>query len=179
MEIGTAKFDLRFDLYETYRGLDGYLEYASDLFDRATIERMGQHYLTLLEAIAANPDRRIGDLPLLTPAEREQMLVTWNRTAAPSPQDTCVHDAVAAAAARAPQAAAVISAEGTLGFGELDRRAAHLAAYFAPAASAPTWSSRSASSARSTPSSLSSAWSRPAAPTCHSTRPIRGSGSPS
>jgi amino acid adenylation domain-containing protein len=128
VEIGTSKFDLRVDLYETHRGLDGHLEYCTELFDRATIERMAGHYQTLLAAVVANPDAGIGDLPLLTAVE-EQQIVAWNRTEFGYPEDVCVHELVATQARRIPEAIAVISAEGHLTFGELNARADQLAAY--------------------------------------------------
>ena len=59
--------------------------YDTSRFDDATIRRMGGHFQTLLEGMAANPSQRIHDLPLLTAAERHQLLVEWNETAAPSP----------------------------------------------------------------------------------------------
>jgi len=129
VEIGTAKFDLRFDLYETNRGLDGHLEYCSSLFDRATIQRMVGQYLTLLEAVVADPDTRIDDLPLLTTDERVQLTTAWNSTEAEYARDTCVHDLVAAQAQRAPQAAAIVSVDGQLTYAELDRRAGQLAGW--------------------------------------------------
>ena len=65
----------------TVRGqqLTGTLEYNTDLFDAATIERMLGHFRTLLEGIVADPDQRLSELPLLTAAERQQ-LADWNAT---------------------------------------------------------------------------------------------------
>ena len=56
------------------------LEYSTDLFERATIQRMLGHFQRFLEGIAADPDQRIGQLPMLTEAERRQLLVEWNDT---------------------------------------------------------------------------------------------------
>ena len=66
IENTTAKFDLSLCLQETGAGLQGYLEYNTDLFEASTIERMIGHLLTLLEAVVANPGQRIADLALLT-----------------------------------------------------------------------------------------------------------------
>src|SRR5262249_48874573 len=127
VEIGTSKFDLRFDLYETNRGLDGHLEYCSDLFSRETIERMAGHYQRLLAGIVEDVNQRLSELPLLTAQEREQLLVAWNQTDADFASDECIHEAVEAQARRAPEAVAVISSEGRITYGELDRKANELA----------------------------------------------------
>ena len=87
----TAKFDLAMSLTENDGKLMGGLEYATDLFDAATIERMVGHFLRVLEGIVADPECRIGELPLLTAAERHQLLVEWNDTAADYPRDQCIH----------------------------------------------------------------------------------------
>ncbi|MES2758519.1 MAG: non-ribosomal peptide synthase/polyketide synthase [Pseudomonadota bacterium] len=121
MDAGSsAKFDLSLTMAETANGLEGSLEYASDLFERATIERMAGHFETLLGAIVANPECRIGALPMLGAAEREQLLVGWNRTAAAYPRDRSLHALFAGQAAIGPQAAAVIDGARTVSYAELD-----------------------------------------------------------
>ena len=72
VESGTAKFDLTLSMRDTEQGLHGTLEYATDLFDHATISRMLRHFQALLEGIAAHPEHRLADLPLLTQAEQHQ-----------------------------------------------------------------------------------------------------------
>ena len=138
-DAGIAKFDLTLSMLENTGpggGLSGALEYATDLFDEATVARMAGHFRTLLEAIAADPAQRIGDLPLLTAAERRQILEDWTATAAPFPADRCVHELFAEQAARTPDAIAlefVNSAEAngastsTLTYRELNERANQLA----------------------------------------------------
>jgi amino acid adenylation domain-containing protein len=126
VDTGTAPFDLAFDLGEGPAGLAGGLEYSTDLFDRDTIVRLAGHFATLLLGIVADPGARLSELPLLTAEEREQ-LRAWNGTAAESSPRACVHELVAAQAARAPDAPAVVSAAGTLTYGELDRRANRVA----------------------------------------------------
>ena len=66
--------------------IDLEVEYSADLFDEARIVRMVGHFRTLLEAVAASPDQRLSDLPLLTEAERHQLLVEWNQTEVAYPQ---------------------------------------------------------------------------------------------
>ena len=62
MENGTALSDLTLELYDDSEGLYGLLEYSTDLFDAATIERMVGHYCTLLESIVANPEQKLLDI---------------------------------------------------------------------------------------------------------------------
>ena len=105
----------------------GILQYASDLFDRSTIERWSGHFLRLLEGIVAEPETRISRLPLLSEAERRQILVEWNATGAPYPQDKCVHELFEAQAAKTPDAVAVVFGEEEVSYGELNTRANRLA----------------------------------------------------
>jgi amino acid adenylation domain-containing protein len=108
IERGTAKFDLTLAMMETAQGLSGEWEYNTDLFDAATIRRMMGHFLTLLEAIATNPRQRISELPLLTEAERHQILVEWNNTVADYPKDKCIHELFEAQVERTPDAVTVV-----------------------------------------------------------------------
>src|SRR5690606_6020211 len=103
------------------------LEYNTNLFAPQTIERMARHITTLLEAVAEAPDTRITELPLLTEAERRQILVEWNDTAAPYDRERCLHESFEALAAQHPDAGAVVCGEEVLTFGELNRRANQLA----------------------------------------------------
>ncbi|MDW8319701.1 MAG: condensation domain-containing protein, partial [Anaerolineae bacterium] len=108
-DAGVSKFDLTLSVVEDAAGGLGLaLEYATDLFNRDTIERVAGHLRTLLEAIAADPDRRIGDLPLLTPAEAQQILVDWTATDAPFPADKTVVDLFEEWVDREPDTVAVV-----------------------------------------------------------------------
>ena len=125
----SAKFDLSIGLTDTAGRLSGYLEYATDLFDAATIERMAGHWRALLEGIVADPETPVGELALLTPAERRQLLVEWNDTAADYPRDRCIHQLFEAQAARTPDRVAVLLDDQQLTYAELDARANQLAHY--------------------------------------------------
>lgn len=81
-ESGTSKFDLTLMLTDGGDSIDLEMEYSTDLFDDARIERMVGHLNTLLEAIATNPEQRLSDLPLLTSTERHQLLMELNPVAA-------------------------------------------------------------------------------------------------
>ena len=82
----TAKFDLMLTITEREGALDATLNYNADLFQAATIERMLGHFQTLLEGIVHDPDQRISDMPLLTQAEKHQLLEEWNDTEPRIPQ---------------------------------------------------------------------------------------------
>src|SRR3977135_2123068 len=79
----TAKFDLSLHMFETPTGLQGFIEYATDLFDRGTIERLIGHFENLLSGVVAAPQRRISKLPLLSEEELHRLLVECNDTAVP------------------------------------------------------------------------------------------------
>src|SRR5205807_3571413 len=83
-------------------------------------------FARLLDAIVADPERRIAELPLLGEAERRQ-LAAWTGTVAPYSEDRCLHELFAAQAARTPDAPAVICEDRTLSYRELERRANRLA----------------------------------------------------
>src|SRR5207244_6799506 len=93
IDTGVSSFDLALEVAETLQGLSCMVTYNTDLFESATIARMLAHLQTLLEAILADPNRPVSDLPLLTEATRRQILVDWNDTAADFPKDACVHEA--------------------------------------------------------------------------------------
>src|SRR6185312_3478346 len=95
VESGTAKFDLLLTLAEVDGGLQGVFEYAADLFDGATIERLGERFAALLRGALADPSRRLSDLPLLTAAEEREVLTDWSGTTVPWPRETPVHRLVA------------------------------------------------------------------------------------
>jgi amino acid adenylation domain-containing protein len=124
---GTAKFDLRVDFWEGAQGLEAKFEYSTDLFEPATIRRMMEHFQILLESIVADPDRRIGDLRLLSAEEEHRLLVEWNRTDSAYPRQACVHELFEAEAARHPDATAVVYGDTRLTYGELNRWANRIA----------------------------------------------------
>ncbi|HEY7592091.1 MAG TPA: amino acid adenylation domain-containing protein, partial [Actinophytocola sp.] len=119
---GWTKFDLTVDVTERADGIDGVLEYATDLFDAETVAAMADRLVRLL---AADPDTPIGAVDLLTAGERALILAT-NETAADVP-DRTLHELVAEQARANPDAPAVVDATGALTYGELEARADRLA----------------------------------------------------
>jgi amino acid adenylation domain-containing protein len=124
-QSATAKFDLSLQLAATGDGLRTAIEYATDLYDDATIERMLGHFHALLAAAVANPDAPIAALPLLGDDERRALLA-WNDTARDY-RRVPVHVLAAEQAARTPDAPALVRGDERMTYGELDRRANQLA----------------------------------------------------
>jgi amino acid adenylation domain-containing protein len=129
MDIGTAKFDLALALYDEPDGLRTLIEYNTDLFDTATIDRMIAHFQTLLTGIVANPNRKISDLPILTDREKHQLLVEWNNTEQDYPIDQCIHELFEAQVEKSPDAVAVVLDNQRLTYRELNTQANRLAHY--------------------------------------------------
>ncbi|WP_275346325.1 non-ribosomal peptide synthetase [Xenorhabdus bovienii] len=123
----SAHFDLTLSLTETETGLTGDLEYASDLFDPTTVERMIEYFKQVLTEMAADATQAIARLPILPASERQQLLTDFNATQADFPQDALIHQLFESQAAHSPDATAVVFEDQTLSYGELNRRANRLA----------------------------------------------------
>ena len=124
----TVKFDLDFAVAENQGEIDMVIEYATDLFDARTIERMAGHWRVLLEAIASDPEQRVSRLPLLTAAEVAEM-EQWNATVAEYPRDRCLHELFEAQVQRTPHATALVFENERMDYAELNARANRLAHY--------------------------------------------------
>ncbi|HKR49075.1 MAG TPA: amino acid adenylation domain-containing protein, partial [Pseudonocardiaceae bacterium] len=122
----TAIFDLTCEFRVLPGELRGALTYSTDLFDRGTIERMVEQLSVLLAAVAADPHRPVGRLPLLPAQERHRLLVEWNRTGRAVPAAT-LPAVFTTAVTRTPQAPAVISEAGVLSYAQLAQRVNRLA----------------------------------------------------
>jgi amino acid adenylation domain-containing protein len=126
-EPATAKFDLSLYMLERGGRIEGFFEYATDLFDAATLQRLAEHLQVLLQGIVADPQCRIGKLPLLRPTERDRLLLQWNATETDYPRDKCLHDLFMEQAAKTPDAVAVVYEGRELSYDELDRLSSQLA----------------------------------------------------
>ncbi|MGW0853449.1 amino acid adenylation domain-containing protein, partial [Streptomyces sp. NPDC002624] len=129
---GTSRVDLTFSLAEQFRpdggadGLVGAVEYATDLFDAATVELLFERWARLLRAAVAEPDRPVSRIDLMSAAERHRLLSEFNDTAAELPTEAV--PALFARQVRATPDAVAVVADGTeLTYAELDRRADTLA----------------------------------------------------
>jgi amino acid adenylation domain-containing protein len=126
-DSGMAKFDLTVEMREEDEGLSCAFEYSTDIFEEATVTRMILHFRSLLEGVAADPDQRLTDLPLLDVAELRQLLVEWNDTAADYSRDKCIHELFEAQTERTPAAVALVCRSQPVTYGELNARANQLA----------------------------------------------------
>src|SRR5215217_1989723 len=130
VENNTAKFDLTFDLAETVNGIEGSIEYNSDLFDHTTIERMAEHFENLLAACTSQPDTPLSQLSFLGSNEREQLLLKWSYGSTEDVVvDTCVHRLIEEQIEKTPDALALEFAGDRLTYRELNNRANQLAHY--------------------------------------------------
>ncbi|MEG4407807.1 amino acid adenylation domain-containing protein [Microcoleus sp. MON2_D5] len=148
LDVGTARFDLEFHLWErspnssgsnqspsnklwvdSSEGISGMVIYSADLFDEATITRMLGHFQTLLERIVTNPEQRIANLQYLSDKERYHLLVECNNTQADYPQDLCIHQLFEMQADRTPDAVALVFGEERVTYRELNLRSNQLARY--------------------------------------------------
>jgi amino acid adenylation domain-containing protein len=125
-ENGTAKFDLTIFLEEHEQGLQGKIEYNTDLFQQATIARIQQHFLNLLENVVAHPADPLWKISLLSEKEKQKMLFEWNATQSDYPKQ-CFHELFAAQVKRTPAATALVYKEEELTYRILDEKANQLA----------------------------------------------------
>ncbi|CAM4017544.1 amino acid adenylation domain-containing protein [Corallococcus exiguus] len=127
VEGHTARFDLSLAFTDHPEGLGLSFEYNTDLYDTATVARMAGHLQELLTGIVARPEAPLSELPLLTPAERQTLLVAWNDTGTQAPAGARLHELVEAQVDRTPDAPAVMFEGQRLTYRELDTRANQLA----------------------------------------------------
>jgi amino acid adenylation domain-containing protein/non-ribosomal peptide synthase protein (TIGR01720 family) len=124
-----VKLDLTLNAFEDSEGLGLLLEYDLNLFDAATVRRLGQQVAALIRGIVAEPWRRVSELPLLPEAERHQLLAEWNDAPAEAPPFAAVHELFARQAERDPGAPALVFEGSVVSYGELRRDARRVAAH--------------------------------------------------
>ena len=125
----TARFDLEVNFWEVSDSLEAVWCYSTDLFAASTITQMGQHFQNLLTAIAANPSLGIFELPMLSDAERHQLLASCNETQTDYSDYKCIHQLFEEQVERTPDAIAVVFEGQQLTYDELNSRANQLAHY--------------------------------------------------
>ncbi|MGH2412356.1 MAG: condensation domain-containing protein, partial [Microcystaceae cyanobacterium] len=124
-----GQFELSLEMVETQETILGVFKYNTDLFDAATINRAIEHFQILLEGMVAHPQQHISELPLLTAAERHQLLGKWKDAQADYPQGKCLHEWFEEQVERTPKAIAVGFEDRQLTYRELNRQANQLAHY--------------------------------------------------
>ncbi|MGE7438289.1 amino acid adenylation domain-containing protein, partial [Kitasatospora sp. NPDC001175] len=128
---GGAKFDLSLSLAETRDrdgapdGIEGFVEFSTDLFDRDTVLALVRHLERLLLAVAADPQIAIGEIDLLTDEERDRL--TGRPETRRSVAGQTVPALFEAQVTRTPDAPALLFQDTVLSYAELDRRANRLA----------------------------------------------------
>lgn len=127
VETVAAKFDLLFNVWDGGGGLKVQADYNTDLFDDATVARMLNHYVRILEGVAADPERPVSQLSLLNSIEERRLLVEWNDNATRYPRAACLHELFEAVAERSPDSLAVVFGDERLTYRELNERANQLA----------------------------------------------------
>ncbi|WP_411107764.1 amino acid adenylation domain-containing protein [Streptomyces sp. cmx-4-9] len=130
--LATSKFDLSFELAERFgdegapEGIEGYLRYSSDLFDRETAENLLTRFVRVLDSAVLDPGQAVGRIDVLDEAERHRVLVEWNDTAREVPH-LLVPELFEAQARRTPESTALVHGQDSLTYAELDARANRLA----------------------------------------------------
>jgi non-ribosomal peptide synthetase component F len=127
VEVIAARFELAATIHPDGDALVAWFDHNTDLFDDATIARMADHYRRLLEAVVEDPTRPVADLPMLTDAERNRLLVEWNDTAVAYPSDDCISRLFEQRADLAPHAEALVCGDERVTYEQLNRRANRLA----------------------------------------------------
>jgi amino acid adenylation domain-containing protein len=125
-EAGIAKFDISVVMWE-WGDLHCQFEYNTDLFEASTMQRMLSHFERLLNAAVENPDQAVAKIPLMSPEEREQVVVEWNRTAADYPRDLTIPSAFERQVERTPDATALRFAAKKWSYRQLNDEANRLA----------------------------------------------------
>ncbi|RMD89983.1 MAG: amino acid adenylation domain-containing protein [Calditrichaeota bacterium] len=126
---GATKTDLALIVEETSEGLVAAFEYNTDLFEKATIDRMLNHFHNLLESILANPDQNLSSLKIMSPSEVKNIIQGWNETRTDYPAEKCIHELFREQVNKHPDSIAIIYGDEKLTYRELDQRANRLGNY--------------------------------------------------
>ncbi|MFE4577316.1 amino acid adenylation domain-containing protein [Streptomyces chartreusis] len=132
VDTGTAKFDLLLNLAEQswsghrHAGITGFVEYATDVFDRRTVQAIVERLTRLLTSVVQDPDRPVTQVDLLSRTERRQLLKGWNDTEV-TPTPRRLYQLIEDQVDRTPKAPAVVDPFVRLDYATLNRRANRLA----------------------------------------------------
>lgn len=125
----TTKFDILLSARPTSDGIHGHVQYSTDLFEPDTIERLIEHFMNVLEAIASNPTTSFSRLPLLSEKERNTILVQWNDTEVNLLSDITLHETFTRRVEKQSDATAIIFGNQTYCYSELNATAESLSSY--------------------------------------------------
>ncbi|WP_228557470.1 condensation domain-containing protein, partial [Myxococcus sp. AB025B] len=124
--IETSKYDFSLLLDEGSEGFSGIINYNTDLFEAASMERLARHYAVLLDGLLTSPDRQLGLVSMLTPAEK-QLLPAWSGAQSAYSRDASIHSLFEQQVVRSPDAVAVVSVDEAVTYSQLDARSNQLA----------------------------------------------------
>ncbi|MBI3806335.1 MAG: AMP-binding protein, partial [Nitrospirae bacterium] len=125
----SGQFDLCVELAESDQGLSGYFEYKEQLFAPDRVARMQEHFVRVLEGLVSDPAARIGELPLMSNAERQETVFAWSRSQKPGKSGQCLHRLIESQVQRTPDAIAVRQDGQVLTYRDLNERANRVAHY--------------------------------------------------
>ncbi len=128
LEFSSARFDLTVEIFPMDGSLDIYFDYNSDLYDDATMARVQAHYQTVLEAVVRNPNQKVSEIKLLSPAESQDLLYARNNTVAEIPHDLCFHHRFEEIARMHPDRVALMVESDGMTYAQLNERANRIAA---------------------------------------------------
>ena len=123
----STHFDLTLSLQQTDLGLQGELEYSTELFERETVARWIGHLKVLLSSMVGDEQQQIARLPLLAQAERERVLRRFNDTAVDYPREALIHELFEQQVGKTPDAVAVVYEDDSLTYAQLNAKANQLA----------------------------------------------------
>ena len=127
LKTGTAKFDLNMSLVENQDGIGGSLEYNTDLFEDATIDRLVMHFESVLHSIVNNRYQKISDIDLLDETEKQTLLFDWNNTETAYSDHLCIHELFEQQVQITPDAIAISTKQQVVSYRQLNRAANQLA----------------------------------------------------
>jgi len=125
----TTQFDLSFIVTETSNGLQGSVNYSTDLYEDTTITRMVSHFQKLLSAIVIQPQQAVGLLPMLSKEEEEQLLYQFNQTKVGYPSNKNIIDLIQEQSTQNPTSVAVVFEDSSITYSTLNQRSNQVANY--------------------------------------------------
>ncbi|MGC1282149.1 MAG: amino acid adenylation domain-containing protein, partial [Streptosporangiaceae bacterium] len=131
----TVRFDVNVTIAESFEadgspaGLHCTVTGSADLFDGATVQRIGESLERVLAAVAADPHARVHRIPVMSESDRQLVVRQWNDTARPAQAASGVHELITAQVKATPDATAVVGADAVLTYAELDEASNRLARF--------------------------------------------------
>ena len=129
IDTGASKYDLYLELDERRDEILARFHYSTDLFDAATIARLSDHWMSIVAGAVRDPGLRISELPLLSEAEKNQVIIEWNQTSRRYPRNGGIPDLFKTQCERTPQVVALSEGKRNLTFSQLHQQSNRLAHY--------------------------------------------------